>query len=161
MPATRHVLDAPPWQGMASNLLTTSKLLRRAYDARLAALGLKFSEAVVLAYVHDRGSLTQTQLADRVGMGRAAAGVLIDTLQRRGLVERRPDPADRRVWLVATTDGAVGVVEQIGAVDAALRDDLRAGITMAERKQLTEILSRLQANLSSVLAGDNGSTRKE
>jgi MarR family transcriptional regulator, transcriptional regulator for hemolysin len=141
----------PPRQTMESQLMASSRGLRRAYDHRLAALGLKTSEAYLLAHVHQQGPLTQTQLAEGLGLGRAATGVLVDALERKGLVERRPDAADRRVWLVASTPEAAPVVDDITAIDSALREQLWTGIGRAERRQLSETLRRLQDNLAAIL----------
>jgi len=133
--------------------MATSRMLRRAYDVRLAGVGLNLSEASLMAYVHFRGPLTQTRLADGLGLQRAATGAMIDKLETRGLIERRPDPADRRVWLVAITADGAPVVDEIVRVDRMLRQDLRAGSSGAERDALDQALARLQQNLRAVLGG--------
>jgi DNA-binding MarR family transcriptional regulator len=145
-----HELDAPPWRRVESTLMATSRAIRRAYDLRLAEIGLNLSEAMLLAYVDQQGAMTQTQLADRMSMGRPAMGAVVDALERRGLVERRRHATDRRVWLVAPTDAARSVVDQIATIDQALRTQLRAGISRAERQALAQTLLRLQANLAAV-----------
>jgi MarR family transcriptional regulator, transcriptional regulator for hemolysin len=144
-------VGAPPRQTMESLLMATSRALRRAYDARLAGVGLKLSEAYLLGHVHTHCPMTQTQLAERLGLGRAATGALIDTLERRGLVERSAHAGDRRVWLVASTERAAPIVDEAVAVDAALRRQLWTGVSPIERRQLTAILQRLQDNLAAVL----------
>jgi DNA-binding MarR family transcriptional regulator len=136
---------------METILMATSRAMRRAYDNRLAGLDLKLSEAFLLAHVHAHGPLTQTQLAEGLGIGRAATGSIVDALERKDLVERSAHAGDRRVWLVATTERAGPVVEELAAVDVALREELWAGISRAERRQLSEILLRLQGNLAAVL----------
>lgn len=146
--ALEHELDAPPWRRVESTLMATSRAIRRAYDQRLADLGLNLSEAMLLAFVDQNGPMTQTRLADRLGVGRPATGCVVDALERRGLVERRRHPTDRRVWLVATTEAAAAVVDEIDAIDRKLRDQLRAGISRAERQALAQTLLRLQANLT-------------
>ncbi|HYH48225.1 MAG TPA: MarR family winged helix-turn-helix transcriptional regulator [Acidimicrobiia bacterium] len=151
MASVESGVGAPPRQTMESLLMASSRGLRRAYDNRLAGLGLKISEAYLLAHVYKQGPLSQTQLAEGLGLGRAATGVLVDGLERKGLVERRPDAADRRVWLVATTAAATPVVDEINAIDSALRDQLWTGIGRAERRQLSETLRRLQDNLAAIL----------
>lgn len=142
---------AAPRRTPESTLMATSRALRRAYDARLAGLGLKLSEAFLLGHVHAHGPLTQTQLAEGLGIGRAATGSLVDALERKGLVGRTADPADRRVWLVATTAEAGPVVDRLTAIDAALREALWAGIGRAERRQLSDTLLRLQGNLAAIV----------
>lgn len=130
--------------------MATSRAMRRAYDARLAGLDLKLSEAFLLGHVHRHGPLTQTQLAESLGIGRAATGSLIDALERKGLVRRSADAGDRRVWLIGTTERAAPVVAQVAAVDVAVREQLWTGISRAERDQLAEILGRLQGNLAAM-----------
>jgi DNA-binding MarR family transcriptional regulator len=144
-------VGVPPRQTMESLLMASSRGLRRAYDNRLAGLGLKISEAYLLAHVHNQGPMTQTRLAESLGLGRAATGALVDGLEGKGLVERSPDAGDRRVWLVASTAAAVPVVDEISGIDASLREQLWTGISRAERRQLSETLRRLQGNLAAVL----------
>jgi DNA-binding MarR family transcriptional regulator len=75
--------------------MATSKSIRRAYDVRLEEIGLNLSEACLLAYVVERGPLTQTQVAERIGMGRAPAGAIVDNLSKRELLVRMPHEPDR------------------------------------------------------------------
>jgi MarR family transcriptional regulator, transcriptional regulator for hemolysin len=144
-------LGAAPRQTMESLLMATSRGLRRAYDNRLAGLGLKLSEAYLLGHVHTQGPMTQTQLAEGLGIGRAATGALIDALEHKGLVERAAHAGDRRVWLVASTRLAHPLVEEVIAVDTELRRQLWTGVSPAERRQLSETLGRLQENLAAIL----------
>ena len=131
--------------------MATSRGLRRTYDAGLAGVGLKISEAYLLAHVHQHGPMSQTQLAESLGLGRAATGALVDGLERKGLVERSAAASDRRVWLVTTTERAAPVVEEVTAVDVAVRQKVWTGISGAERRQLSETLQRLDANLAAIL----------
>ncbi|MBK5288689.1 MAG: MarR family transcriptional regulator [Acidimicrobiia bacterium] len=140
-------LDAPPWQRVEATLITTARLLRDAYDQRFAELDLNLTQAIVLVYVADFGPVTQTKIADHLGQGRAATGVTIDRLQTRGLVDRHPDPADRRVWQIQVTDAGRALIERVTAIDTTLRTELRAGISRADRQALTAVLQQLQTNL--------------
>ncbi|HMC03945.1 MAG TPA: MarR family transcriptional regulator [Actinomycetota bacterium] len=144
-------VGAPPRLTMEAILMAASRGMRRAYDHRLAGLGLKLSEAFLLAHVHTRGPMTQTQLAEGLGIGRAATGALIDALEGKGLVERTAHAGDRRVWLVASTERAAPLVAEIAALDDALRAEMWNGISRAERRTLSEILLRLQGNLAAIL----------
>jgi DNA-binding MarR family transcriptional regulator len=146
-----HELDAPPWRRVEATLMATSRGIRRAYDARLSETGLNLSEASLLAYVKEYGASTQTQLAERLALGRAAVGSVIDALESKALVARRPDSTDRRVWLVSVTPEGSAVADRVVTIDAQFRDDLRTGITREERRQLADMLLRLQENISSVL----------
>lgn len=95
-----HELDAPPWSRVEGTLISTARAVRRTYDRCFAHLGFNLAEASVLAHLGDGGPLSQVELSRGTDAGRARIGVIIDSLHAKGAVERHPDPADRRVWLV-------------------------------------------------------------
>jgi DNA-binding MarR family transcriptional regulator len=146
-----HELDAPPWLRVESTLMSVAQAIHDAYDVRLAPLGLNLSQASLLAYVAEFGPVTQTRAAEHLGRGRAATGVQVDRLQELGFVERRPDPDDRRVWMLAITEPGRTVATAVGEVDTVLRAELRAGISRTERQQLARLLVRLKHNLAEAI----------
>jgi DNA-binding MarR family transcriptional regulator len=143
-----HELDAPPWLRVESTIMAAARQIRCLYDERFACLELNLSQASLLAYVNEFGANTQTALAERMGLGRAATGTVIDQLEARHLLERTPDPEDRRVWLIAITEAGKELVAKVSAIDGVVRDQLRTGISRAERQQLASVLVRIQENLS-------------
>lgn len=147
-----HELDAPPWQRVESTLMATARAIRRAYEIRLTDLGLNLSQASLLAFLFEAGPITQSRLASRLGMGRAATGLVINALEARGLIERRTNPDDRRAWLIALCPEGLRMTEPIFEIDTALRRELRTGISRSERQQLAGLLLRLKTNLANVLA---------
>lgn len=128
--------------------MATARQIRCFYDEAFAELGLNLSQASLLAYVADFGANTQTTLAERMALGRAATGTMIDQLEARGLVERLPDPEDRRVWLIGVTAEGRQLVDRIAVIDHAVRDDLRAGISREDRQHLAAVLVQLQENMT-------------
>ena len=150
---TPHELDSPPWLRVESTLMATARLVRTAFDVRLAPLDLNLTQASLLGYIAEFGPTTQTRLADHLAIGRAAIGSVIDQLERRHLIERQPDPADRRVWVIAITPQGRALATEIGEVDAVLRADLRRGIGREERQALAWVMTRLQQNLQTAIAG--------
>jgi DNA-binding MarR family transcriptional regulator len=146
-----HELDAPPWLRVESTLMATAQAIRDAYDTKLAPLGLTLSLASLLAYVADFGPVSQTRAAEHLGQGRASTGAQVDRLEQLGYIERRPDPDDRRVWMVAITEPGRQLAQRVGEVDHVLRAELRAGITRAERQQLAAVLVRLQRNVAAAM----------
>jgi DNA-binding MarR family transcriptional regulator len=127
--------------------MATANAIRAAYDDRLAPLGLSLSQASLLSYVCDFGPVNQTRAAEHLGQGRAVTGTQVDKLESLGLLERRPDPDDRRVWLLAITGAGRRLTGSIADVDQVLRGELRDGISRADRQALAGLLVRLQHNL--------------
>ena len=151
----RHELDAPPWLRVEATLMSAARGIRRAYDLRLEEVGLNLSEASLLAFTAESGPLMQADLAKRLGVGKAAMGSLVDALETRGLVERRPKPNDRRVWLVSITGAGQRMADRIAKIDEKLRAELRQGISRKDRRELNQLLDRLGENIRKVTGQDD------
>lgn len=149
---------AGPGLPIETLILVTGRALRRAYDARLSVLGLSMSEGALLRAVYEEGVLTQRELADRLFIGRAGAGQVIDRVEARGLIRRDADPVDRRVWRITLTDAGLALAARFGQVYADIRRELRAGLSPADRDWLAEALYVVQANAER-LAGDRELSR--
>jgi DNA-binding MarR family transcriptional regulator len=125
------------------------RLFRKTWARRLAASGTGINPAKsrILTELRTRDGLTQTELAEAVEMEKAPLGRLLDALEAQGLIERRNDPADRRVRRVHVTP----LIEEVsgglwqaafGMFETAVRD-----FTPAEYAQLMGFLERIKANL--------------
>jgi len=91
---------------------------------------------------------SQIVLANLLDVEPITAARMLDRLQQAGLVERRPDPSDRRAWRLHLTPRAEPVLIAARAriehmVDAALED-----FSVEERSTLALLLTRLRDNLS-------------
>jgi len=75
-------------------------------------------------------------------------------LEQRGLIERLPDPNDRRVWLVQLTTDGKDLAERAVEVDVVVRKQLRSGIPREDRQALANVLVRLQHNISAAIEDD-------
>ena len=123
------------------------RLQLRVYNGRFRATGLNQSQVAALVHLDRVEELSQTDLAARLGMRKAAAGTLIDGLEGKGLVERARSRDDRRLQLVSITDAGRRVVDEVDRMGEALGTGLRQGISREERTQLVSILQRIRRNL--------------
>jgi MarR family transcriptional regulator, transcriptional regulator for hemolysin len=145
-----HELDTPPWRRLDGTIMATARAIRRAYDQALGDIGLTLPEASLLAYIAEIDPQTQTRLAERLAIGKAALGARIDRLEQMDAIQRRPHPTDRRVWLVHLTDNGSDYVASINDIDRRLREQLRRGISRQDRQQLAHTLTRLQLNIDAL-----------
>lgn len=127
-------------------LLRAARAVRHAFNTRLRTLGLSMTEASLLSYLDDHGPLSQRELADLLQITAASAGSAVDALAERGLVERRADPSDRRVWRIVLTDTARPSVADFRRLDAELRGELRRELPRRDRQELARMLSVLERN---------------
>jgi DNA-binding MarR family transcriptional regulator len=106
---------------------------------------------VALAILEGAGQpLSPTAIADRLIVTTASVTSLLDTLERRGLVERRPDPTDRRRLLVVITKDGAAIVDQFLPEVVALQTAALATLTEPQRRQLIKLLTTLEAGLTTL-----------
>ncbi|MBW6436995.1 winged helix DNA-binding protein [Actinoplanes hulinensis] len=114
-----------------------------AANARLAPLDLKVRSLSVLWLAGQDLGPTQRELSEFLNLDPSQVVALVDELQRRGLVERRPDERDRRSRIiVATADGRELLEQGLTAVRVA-GDVSFANLTDRERKTLAELLTKV------------------
>lgn len=93
--------------------------------------------------------LSPTTIAERLLVTTASVTSLLDTLERRGLVQRQPDPTDRRRLLVALTDDGRALVEQFLPEVVALQTAVMAELSETQRQQLLRLLSKIRDGMAS------------
>ena len=91
------------------------------------------------------GPLTVARLAEHIGIDRSGTSRYADRLQRAGLLERQPGPADRRTSLIRLTPEGARVAGQLGDVLASHLADLTAGWPGGQVQALVDGLDRLLA----------------
>jgi MarR family transcriptional regulator for hemolysin len=85
----------------------------------------------------------QGELAERIGVEGPTLVKLLDRMARRGWVQRRPSPDDRRCKTVHLTPKARGVVQKIRRVTLAFRNELFAAVPAADLRLCTHTLQVL------------------
>lgn len=89
------------------------------------------------------GPSTISEVSNRVAMDQGGTSRAIAALERRGLIERRLDEADRRRSIAVLTDAGWEMQEEITTFALAREERLLNTLTAAEREQLTGMLHRL------------------
>lgn len=136
-------------------LVRTGDRLLSAIDHALRHHRLSRAGREALAVLDGAGQpLSPTAIAERLIVTTASVTSLLDTLERRGLVERRPDPTDRRRLLIAITKDGKAIVDQFLPEVVALQTAALATLTEAQRRQLVELLATVRANLTTLDADE-------
>ena len=91
----------------------TAHALRRSFDRRAASLGVTRAQWKVLFRLSRQPGLRQVELADKLDVEPITLSRIIDRLAEAGLVERTPDPADRRAWRLQVTDTAQPLIAKL------------------------------------------------
>jgi DNA-binding MarR family transcriptional regulator len=101
----------------------------------------------VLASHDEDEPLSQAALAEKVGVSAMAITTMCDRLAAGGWIERRPAPQDRRVNRLHIQPKARKALDSALAIGDELTDQVLAGFSAAERKQLIALLGRAREGL--------------
>lgn len=98
---------------------------------------------LVLVLVH-RGSMRLSELAEALWMDKSTASRQVDSVERFGLVERTPDPADARARLIRLTPDGLDQAGRMMAEQRQRWEDVLADWDSADVELLTRLLRRLR-----------------
>jgi DNA-binding MarR family transcriptional regulator len=113
------------------------------FMAQLAPLGLLPAHFGILSHLAAADGRSQQELADLLGVHRNAMVGLVDELEERELVRRRPHPADRRAHAVHLTDRAHTALAGAESEADGIEAEILAPLDDAERDQLRSLLQRV------------------
>lgn len=127
-----------------------ARLMRRRYEqyARAEGLGLTRTQCSVLAHLARQEGVNQATLAQSLDIEPITLVRLLDRLQECGFIQRKPDPQDRRAYVLELTPKARPMLERIYGLAAKVYEEAQAGLTKAEAEQLLALLHRTKANLA-------------
>jgi DNA-binding MarR family transcriptional regulator len=125
----------------------TGRLIRKSFDERARAIGITRAQWRLLGHLIRQPGLKQAPLAELLEVEPISLSRMVDRLQESGMVERRPDPQDRRAWCLYLTEKAEPVVQQLRTVSDALHQQALQGFEVSERLILESLLERIRANL--------------
>ncbi|RRO20753.1 MarR family transcriptional regulator [Saccharopolyspora rhizosphaerae] len=135
----QHIQSLPSW--------LTGRVAARGRDlvaAALAAEGLRLSQHAVLAAVAEHGPLAQADLVRRLEIDPKDVVGLVNELQGKGLLQRRPNPSDRRKNAVSATPEGLATLQRCATLADQANQQLLAPLSTAERELLITLLQRLQ-----------------
>lgn len=127
-----------------------ARLIRADFDRLIgeSGLGVTPGEARVLAHAARAGAVRQNVLADRIGVEAMTVTGFLDRLEAKGLVQRAPDPADRRAKLVRLTKAAEELLGKVTQLTANTRMAAASGLSEADWERFMTALRAVRDNLA-------------
>jgi DNA-binding MarR family transcriptional regulator len=129
---------------LAEAFWAVARRLRHRTRVALEPWDLSPSLARALSVLARQGELRLSALAEKLRIVPRSATEVVDDLQRSGLVERRPDPADRRAVLVVLTAEGDRISREIQQAREAEGARFFAALDAADRADLARVLSKLR-----------------
>jgi DNA-binding MarR family transcriptional regulator len=130
---------------LADALLSVSRRLRETSQETLAPWDINPSQFRALRVLNHHGAIRLSDLSGRLHIAPRSATEVVDALETRGLVERRPDPSDRRATLIELTGAGAGVLDAIRAARGTEAERFFGRLSQADRDHLARILRELQS----------------
>lgn len=124
-----------------------ARLLRVDADKRARCHGMTRAQWAILIRLERQPGLSQKELAELLEVEPITVARLIDRLEARGMVERRPDPRDRRIWRLHLRDPAFPMLREIDRQRTAIIEMLAQGVDEAALETMTEALMTMKATL--------------
>ena len=132
-----------------------ARLMRKRFDRQARDLGLTRAQWRVMMFLRRHEGARQNELAALLEVENVTLGRHIDRLEESGWVERRPDPSDRRAWLLFLDEKSRPILDKLAVVLIETRETALKGFTTQERDNLIDTLLRIKINLANAEEADS------
>ena len=113
------------------------------FAERLTVLELSPPDAGILRLLRMSAGISQQTLSARLQIHPSRLVAILDNLEKRNLIERKPNPDDRRLYSLHLTKDGIEALERIGKVAREHQDALLAALDGEERDRLTALLQKI------------------
>ncbi len=129
-------------------LKEVSRRYANRFEVRAAEIPLNLAQAKALVRLEKNEGVSQARLAELAEVDPMTMVRILDRMEAEGLLERRPDPADRRARCLYLTAKARPILNEIWRLSEQIRAEIFAGVSKEERERFMGVLERLYANIS-------------
>src|ERR1700716_58255 len=120
------------------------------FEVRARAISLTLPQCKALVRLEKNQGVSQARLAELAEIEPMTMVRILDRMEADGLLERRPDPADRRARCLYLTRKAKPLLDKIWRLSELSRAETFAGINRQEREAFMDLLERMQSNVCSL-----------
>jgi MarR family transcriptional regulator, transcriptional regulator for hemolysin len=125
-----------------------ARLLKKRFEQHARGSGLTRSQWQVLTYLDRNEGINQSRLAGLLDLEPITLSRIVDKLQSFRLIERHPDPTDRRVWTLHLTPATRPKLTEVRKLGDLTSSEALAGVSDADRLHLLKTLQTLKSNLT-------------
>jgi DNA-binding MarR family transcriptional regulator len=136
---------SPTSQRLAYLFKHAERLMSELHVKALAPFNIHARDLGVLLVIDRFEPASQQQVAERLGVDRTTMVAIIDALEAKGIIARRPDAQDRRRNVVELTPAGQDILRRATAASDAAEAELLAPLAPEEGEQLRDLLARVLA----------------
>lgn len=141
------MLPLSPNREFAITLNDVARMLRTYADYKAAQFGITRAQWTVLVRLDRSEGLNQSELAEVLDLQPITLTRLLDKLCDTNLIERRPDPVDRRVKRLFLTPAARPLLEKLGSLGDEMMATALDGVEASTVERITAQLAVIKGNL--------------
>ena len=152
---TTHDPDSPTFEKEKSIgflVHEVARLFRRRFEDEARTHNVTLPQWRALIEIFKNEGISQVSLAGCIDTDPMTLSGILDRLEKRGLIERYPDPNDSRAKLARLTDEGASLVRTARHVGRELYENALSGLSEAERDRLSNGLTRIKNNLNNMTA---------
>lgn len=140
------------FRGMTQEVLVelydVARLMRTRFDRWARAYGMTRAQGIILSRLSRSPGMTQNEMASVCEVEPITVGRLVDRLEARGLLERRLDPADRRIRRLHLLPAAEPILHEIQSYKDDLLREITAGLDAETLETVTRALLHMKRQLT-------------
>jgi MarR family transcriptional regulator for hemolysin len=146
----------PVKREIAFTIMDVARMLRTFADQRARQFGISRAQWAVLVRLNRTEGLKQSELAEILDLQPISLTRLLDRLAENGLIERRPDPHDRRANRLYLTPAARPLLKELADLGSDMMEDVLAGLPDKSNERLLHDLDTIRDNLRAVIGRQPG-----
>lgn len=161
-----HPLEGKRWEESEPNMVdklrhrefigyqvyTAQRALSQNLDATLAPFDLTSGQWNALNQLEEHGAMTQKELAMLLDKEPATIARRLDTLEKKGFIERKPSPEDRRANIISITPAASDLLVEVEPVAVAQAAQIAQGVSDEDLSVFFKVLSQVRQNAKDGIA---------
>jgi len=144
-------LAIPVEREIAFTIMDVARLLKTLADQRARQYGMTRAQWAVLIRLDRSEGLKQSELAEILDLQPITLTRLLDRLAQNGLIERRPDPNDRRANRLFLTPAARPLLERLSGIGAEMIGTVLEGLDAEARGKLQQSLEIMRDNVRAAI----------
>lgn len=129
-----------------------ARLFRRRFEEEARVHGITLPQWRALAEIYKNQGISQVALAGCIDSDPMTLSGILDRLEKRGLIERYPDPNDSRAKLARLTASGIELVDTARSIGRVFYENALAGVSDLERARLVAGLTHIRENLNNMTA---------
>ncbi|MFC2947459.1 MarR family winged helix-turn-helix transcriptional regulator [Virgibacillus sediminis] len=124
-------------------LMKSSKTVMERVKEDIKNYGMKTSDFAILEALYHKGELTVKQISEAVLINTGSITYVIDKLEAKGLLKRRPCTEDRRVVYIHITDQGNQLMDEIFPKHQQVIEEIFSGVSNEEKETIVEALKKV------------------